>query len=332
MNKRILIASGCCIAAVVALAASNNEASPKLKAFAGALNAAQTYSAKYTVQPLGGTPVEYSVALTKPNKARLETEESISIADGKEVIVYNKKGNTYFKQAQNEASLMGMFSSVETSVWKPFFKADCVNELVSKDMGSKNRGGKPYNVVNVKADAKSATSVNLYLDAQDTLRMGEITKAVQGKDPETQILLVTETGQATDELFAFKAPSGAKEIKESDLVAGVWLNDFDKALQTANASNKMIICDFMASWCGPCKMMDAEVFHSEKFKAMSKDFVLVKVDVDEQKSIAQKYGISAMPTVKFLKGDGSVIHEFVGYGGPDQVYGEIATARSKFIK
>lgn len=332
MNKRILIASGCCFAAVVALAATTNDASPKLKAFATALNNAQTYSAKYSVQPLGGTPVEYSVALTKPNKARLETPDTLTIADGTTVVVYNKSGNTYMKQPQTEATLLGIFSSVETSVWKPFFKADSINDVVSKDLGTKTRGGKPYSVVSIKPDAKSDVTANLYLDQQDTLRMGEITKAAQGKDPETQILLVSEIGQATDDLFAFKAPNGSKEIKESDIAAGVWMTDFNKALQASNASGKMVICDFMASWCGPCKMMDAEVFHSEKFKAMSKDFILVKVDVDEQKDIASRYGITAMPTVKFLKGDGSVVHEFVGYGGPDQVYGEIATAKSKFVK
>lgn len=332
MKNRILIAGGCCIAAVVAFAAANNDASPKFKAFAGALSSAQTYTAKYTVTPLGGSPTEITVALTKPDKARIETEDKISVADGKTITVYDKSANTYMKKAQNESSLMGLFASLELSVWKPFYKEDCINDLYSKDMGTKTLGGKSYNMVNVKPDAKSAENLNLYLDDQNTLRRGEINVAVSNGDPMTEIMIVNEIGQATDDLYAFKAPNGAKEIKESDMVAGVWLHDFDKALLAANASGKMVICDFMASWCGPCKMMDAEVFHSDKFKEMSKDFVLVKVDVDEQKAIAQKYGITAMPTVKFLKGDGSVVHEFVGYGGPDQVYGEIAKAKAAFGK
>jgi len=52
-------------------------------------------------------------------------------------------------------------------------------------------------------------------------------------------------------------------------------------------------------------------------------------DVDVQTDVRDKYGITAMPTVKFIKGDGSLVHEFVGYGGPDQVFGEIEKARGK---
>ncbi|MBS1714437.1 MAG: thioredoxin family protein [Armatimonadetes bacterium] len=325
-----------CVAALlvagsaVSIAALKSEASPKLKAFADALGAAQSFSATYSVQPIGGSPVEFKVAFAKPDKARIETADSIVVADGKTITTYNKQDNTYFDKPQTELDLLSTFNGVETSVWKPFFKPESVkNYATSKDSGTKSRGGKTLNVVEVSADAKGQTTMRLYTDSTDMLCQGEVT-VQSSKGAQTSVMIVTEAAfNAGSDLFAFKAPNGAKKVEFDALTAGVWLSDFDKALQIAKASNKLVMVDFMASWCGPCKMMDAEVFHSEKFKDVAKDFVLVKVDVDLQKDIASRYNITAMPTVKFLRGDGSVVHEFVGYGGPDQVYGEISTAKGK---
>jgi thioredoxin-like negative regulator of GroEL len=56
-----------------------------------------------------------------------------------------------------------------------------------------------------------------------------------------------------------------------------------------------------------------EVYPQESFKQMSKYFVFVKINVDEQPGVAQRFGARALPTIKFLKSDGSAIHEFVGF-------------------
>jgi len=330
MNMKVCVAALLVAGSAVSIAALKSEASPKLKAFADALGTAQSFSATYSVQPIGGSPVEYKVAFAKPDKARIETSDTLVVADGKTITTFNKQDNTYFEKPQTEIDLLSSFGAVETSVWKPFFKPESVkNYATSKDTGTKTRGGKTLNVVEVSADAKGQTTMKLYTDSTDMLRQGEVT-VQSSKGSQTSVMIVTEAAfNAGADLFAFKAPAGAKKMEFDALTAGVWLSDFDKALQLAKASNKLVMVDFMASWCGPCKMMDAEVFHSEKFKDVAKDFVLVKVDVDLQKDIASRYGITAMPTVKFLRGDGSVVHEFVGYGGPDQVYGEIATAKGK---
>ncbi len=330
MKNRIAIIAGCAALAVVSIANSFSDASPKLKAFAANLFASQNLAAKYSIQPVGGTPVEYNVSLAKPDKARIESDSTLIVADGKTITTYNKSANTYMSKAQTETALLNLFNDTEISVWKPFFKSECVNDFAfSKDSGTKNRGGKTLNVINVKPNAKIGVTLNLYIDDKNNLQQGEIITEVKGQEPNTEILIMSEQGVASDGLFAFKAPAGSKEVKESDMVAGEWGHDFYKALEMAKASGKLVMVDFMASWCGPCKKMDAEVFHSDKFKEIAKDFVLVKVDVDEQQDIAQKYGISAMPTVKFIRGDGSVAHEYVGYANPDQVYGEIMTAKSK---
>jgi thioredoxin len=73
--------------------------------------------------------------------------------------------------------------------------------------------------------------------------------------------------------------------------------------------DKVLVIDFWAIWCGPC-MTFAPVF--EKLQAKySNDFIFVKVNVDEVGSIAQRYGITGIPTTLFLKG-GNVVHKAVG--------------------
>ncbi|KAK7869276.1 hypothetical protein R5R35_000889 [Gryllus longicercus] len=74
------------------------------------------------------------------------------------------------------------------------------------------------------------------------------------------------------------------------------LADFNQKLE--EAGNNLVIVDFHATWCGPCKMI------APKIEEMSKDYtnvVFLKVDVDECEDIATQYDISAMPTFVFIK-------------------------------
>ena len=73
--------------------------------------------------------------------------------------------------------------------------------------------------------------------------------------------------------------------------------------------DKIVVVDFWAIWCGPC-MTFAPVFERLQTE-YSKDFIFVKVNVDEVGSIAQRYRITGIPTTLFLKG-GSIVHKIVG--------------------
>lgn len=73
---------------------------------------------------------------------------------------------------------------------------------------------------------------------------------------------------------------------------------FDELLK----GDKHVVCDFFASWCGPCKML-APVMDD-----VSKEFedkaVFVKVDIDENMELASRYGIMSIPLVAvFVKGE-----------------------------
>ena len=82
--------------------------------------------------------------------------------------------------------------------------------------------------------------------------------------------------------------------------------DFNAAL--AEAGSKLVVVDFYADWCGPCKMIAPKVAEMEKEFS---DVVFLKVNVDENDATAEEYGIQAMPTFMFFR-DGKKIDSFSG--------------------
>ncbi|BAF20983.1 thioredoxin H1 [Oryza sativa Japonica Group] len=85
-------------------------------------------------------------------------------------------------------------------------------------------------------------------------------------------------------------------------------DEFDAQMTKAKEAGKVVIIDFTASWCGPCRFI-APVFaeYAKKFPGA----VFLKVDVDELKEVAEKYNVEAMPTFLFIK-DGAEADKVVG--------------------
>lgn len=73
-------------------------------------------------------------------------------------------------------------------------------------------------------------------------------------------------------------------------------NEFDTKL--TEAGNSLVVVDFFAQWCGPCKVIAPRI---EELAAEYPDVVFLKVDVDECEDIASDYEITAMPTFVFIK-------------------------------
>ena len=74
-------------------------------------------------------------------------------------------------------------------------------------------------------------------------------------------------------------------------------------------SDKPVLVDFWAAWCGPCKLLGPTI--EELHKEMGDKVKIGKVNVDENQALAAAYGIMSIPTVIILKG-GQIVEQFIG--------------------
>lgn len=89
---------------------------------------------------------------------------------------------------------------------------------------------------------------------------------------------------------------------------------FDQAL--VDAGDMPVFIDFYAEWCGPCKL--AAPIVDKMVGEYAGKAVVVKVDVDENRELAEKFGVMSIPTTVIMKKDGAEMKEVdrkIGFPG-----------------
>lgn len=119
--------------------------------------------------------------------------------------------------------------------------------------------------------------------------------------------------------------SGCGEKGQTVESAIPWSSDLPAALSKAKSGNDIVMVDFTAVWCPPCRAMEDSTFSDPSVVKKAASFIPVRVDVDKQRETAEKYGGNArkyggigIPNILFLDGEGNRIKQVVGYHGPQK--------------
>ena len=83
-----------------------------------------------------------------------------------------------------------------------------------------------------------------------------------------------------------------------------------------------VLVDFWAAWCGPCKMIAPVI--DELSEDMAGKIKIGKVNVDENRVTAQKFGVMSIPTLLVFK-NGKEVDRLVGYQSKDQIASRLET-------
>ncbi|MCP4372001.1 MAG: thioredoxin family protein [Deltaproteobacteria bacterium] len=93
---------------------------------------------------------------------------------------------------------------------------------------------------------------------------------------------------------------------------------YDEGIATGHSERKKIYVNFHADWCGPCKYMEKTTFSKPAvISYLNKHFISIKVDIDKERKISDKYGARAIPDNWFLFKNGDPIGRRKGYIDPD---------------
>ena len=86
------------------------------------------------------------------------------------------------------------------------------------------------------------------------------------------------------------------------------INDSNFNEEVLNAKG-VVVVDFFATWCAPCKMIAPVI---EEVASEMAEVKVLKIDVDESPETATKYGVQSIPTIKIFK-DGAEVETKVGF-------------------
>ena len=100
--------------------------------------------------------------------------------------------------------------------------------------------------------------------------------------------------------------------------------DLNEANFEETVASGVVLVDFWAPWCGPCKMQ-TPILENQVVGQVEGKAVVAKVNVDDNKSLAVKYSVKSIPAIFIFK-DGEVVKQFTGLQRAEALIAAIAEA------
>jgi thiol-disulfide isomerase/thioredoxin len=91
------------------------------------------------------------------------------------------------------------------------------------------------------------------------------------------------------------------------------LRNYELGKSIASKSGRLMVMDFWASWCRPCKDMDVELWQNPETQKFATYFVGVRINAETEKSLVNKYRANSLPKVIITTVNGDIIWEKEGY-------------------
>ena len=157
------------------------------------------------------------------------------------------------------------------------------------------------------------------------LTLGDL-KGLPNDERDVLIAYLQERSQA--------APQGPaadyyhQAIRNLENKEGIQFSDltFEEALKKAGEEGKRVFMDCYTTWCGPCRVMNMQVFPQKILgDYFNKHFISLKMDMEkgEGKVLLEKYQVEGFPTMLLLEPDGSVVCKMVGSRGAQKLLDEV---------
>ncbi len=110
-----------------------------------------------------------------------------------------------------------------------------------------------------------------------------------------------------------------------------WAPTFASAVEQAKAKNQLVMVKFYADWCGPCHELEETTLSDPDVVQRMGQLSAFKADVDSPAGakLAEKYKVSGIPAVVFMKPDGAELARFVGVVSVPEFLGFVKTASEK---
>ena len=92
-----------------------------------------------------------------------------------------------------------------------------------------------------------------------------------------------------------------------------WYNDYNTAKTECKNAGKLMVIDFWADWCKPCKIMDEKLWNNADVQINYGNFVGVRINVDEDRETPEKFTVTGIPKIVIALPDGEILWEKTGF-------------------